>query len=350
MYVVQGADASNLNNCWKVKIDPATDRRFFVHASGALGKRWHLPDLLYEGKFMKPEAKRPTPEAKLMTQQLTPPVHVPNGKPKHEEPLISPPVIATLHPANSLTEVFAYNDPEWRDVDEQRELAAMREARRRAFSQQVTDEHNRIVAWAQSAKPPTARPPSPTAATRDSPTRLEAAAVSLQQLALKREASLQEARNRLREHREAVHTAEHAALAEIEALHHRATELLSSPHQDEGSRPAVAATKGRRHTGTAVDVDFEETDRRGIVATLRQLLEDERARSAKLQALVDEYERLALERAIDDAERERKEILLRVKMVESIAAHRQQRHSSRSASHDTPVHIPPHPLPEDEWG
>ena len=71
--------------------------------------------------------------------------------------------------------------------------------------------------------------------------------------------------------------------------------------------------------------DKSETQRlTAVIETLQKLLEHERERNERLQRQLDERDRVAMEHVLADAEREQREIMMRVRMVEAIAAYRKE--------------------------
>lgn len=61
-----------------------------------------------------------------------------------------------------------------------------------------------------------------------------------------------------------------------------------------------------------------------VIKTLEKLLEHERQTNEKLTKQVEEKDRLALEQMAYEAEREQREIAMRIRMLEAIAAHRRE--------------------------
>jgi hypothetical protein len=75
----------------------------------------------------------------------------------------------------------------------------------------------------------------------------------------------------------------------------------------------------------AAPVDKSEQQRlTAVIETLQKLLEHERERNERLQRQLDERDRVAMEHLLAEAEREQREIMMRVRMVEAIAAHRKE--------------------------
>jgi hypothetical protein len=116
-----------------------------------------------------------------------------------------------------------------------------------------------------------------------------------------------------------------------------------------GGSPAVAADKSETQRLTAV------------IETLQKLLEHERERNEKLQRQLDERDRVAMEHMLADAEREQREIMMRVRMVEAISAYRKEdemraaddaEEAERTAAmlrgRMQGAHVPRHPLDDDD--
>lgn len=73
---------------------------------------------------------------------------------------------------------------------------------------------------------------------------------------------------------------------------------------------------------TAAAVDTQHLT--SVIQTLQKMLDHEREVNAKLQQQLEEKEQLALEQLAIDAEREQREIAMRIRMLEAIAAHRRE--------------------------
>ena len=85
-------------------------------------------------------------------------------------------------------------------------------------------------------------------------------------------------------------------------------------------RGGPATTGALPTTAGAVDTQHLTS----VIQTLQKMLDHEREVNAKLQQQLEEKEQLALEQLAIDAEREQREIAMRIRMLEAIAAHRRE--------------------------
>jgi predicted DNA binding CopG/RHH family protein len=96
---------------------------------------------------------------------------------------------------------------------------------------------------------------------------------------------------------------------------HAATTKIRDPYDANSSdllQPDAASTSSQvRHLSS-------------VIETLQKMLDHERDRNAKLQQQLDDKERIALEQLAAEAEREQREIAMRIRMLEAIAAHRRE--------------------------
>ena len=354
-YVPRGYTLADAAYCWRLKQDPASGKYFFVNAGG-MGKKWKLPDLADPSfqqelrKHLSSSSHQPVQPQRQRDGAYDPlvfhsPVVVAGPGPRITEP---PSVTVGNAIVVERNDVFDYNDAEWR-MEEARRLHRERmKLLDDDLRQQTAAEKRAMESMAAQPLPPLSIPvhedPGALYTASAAPLEVMMELQHQREAQAQREQSIRQAEAQLQIEREMLQEQRQRDKQVIEALEQQQLESIRSsahhrttPSQDLGQfqRPAASLPTGRAsHSDslrghpvarTTSPSDKSETQRlTAVIETLQKLLEHERERNERLQRQLDERDRVAMEHVLADAEREQREIMMRVRMVEAIAAYRKE--------------------------
>jgi hypothetical protein len=156
-----------------------------------------------------------------------------------------------------------------------------------------------------------------------------------------REESLQRARDVLEREQQLLKEAKQRDDEFLEALQRQQLEALRRENkalQENTSRRSPPHPVGAAQTAFHVAGDpyyeakmasipsssSETANLASVITTLQKMLEHERAANERLVKQLEDRDRVAMEHMLAEAEREQREITMRVRMLEAIAAHRRE--------------------------
>ena len=311
--------------CWKSKLDSKSGKIFYVNVAG-FGKKWKLPDIsdaLYQQQlrlFSESQEKREVRRQRSM-DFISPIAQPPSVSPVH----VAQPVVVPTPPEEEIPmsykvqpeSVFLYDDAVFA-LEEQRSVARGRQLEMDTFMKVNLEKERLMISEGQlrhkEGQPIALSLQSPFSSGFSTPVPAPLQHVKVDTTLLHHNDVVR----LIRQEHDAMKQHTVGLLEALEQRHNSSPQLPSPSPPRRSAEPEQQLSVRQRDDATTI------AHLSSVIATLQAMLDEERGQNLRLQRMVEERERILLERNLADAEQEQRELSMKLRMTEAIAAYRKE--------------------------